>query len=308
MAAPGHSDGVARLFIIGLLTAALATPASAQFSFRRQAPIGPPEGTPPHEAEIWPFPPPDPASWWTDKWPGPGEAADPLAGRRLGRGARTVAIDNGVDPSTYRLWGLPPLQWQVVSGDEAILELWVRPSQSVRQSVVRVTVRRDGEAFVQGRIGLACCEADITRRVGFDRQLPAGSAEAFRALRGHPMWASPRDVRVQEAGGADAVCLEGVSYDLTLVVAGRSTALRRACDSAEIGQVADALEPILRAALGHEPRFDVAFPRGAEFSDARRMYQRVIAEGGALRAAPDARPQAPAFEPPVDTAPSNPAT
>lgn len=293
--------------LVAVATAAL--PAQAQlFGFRRtpqgQVPVAPaPETLPPHEAAIWPFPPPDPRAWWDDKWPKPVEAADPLGGRRLGRGERTVAIDNGVDASTYRLWGLIPLQWQVLRGQEMILELWIRPSQSVRQSVVRVTLRRDGDAFIQARAGLACCEAGIARRIGFDRELPPGSAERFLALRQHPMWAAPREVRVQEGGGAsEAVCVEGTSYDLTLVVPGRSVALRRACDSAEIGQVADAIEPVLGAALGHEPRFDVIFPGGADYASARRMYEGLLRDGGTLKPDPNARPQAPAFEPPPEIA------
>ena len=47
-----------------------------------------------------------------------------------------------------------------------MLEVWVRPALSVRQSVVRITVRRDGKAFVQARAGLAGCEAGIARRMG----------------------------------------------------------------------------------------------------------------------------------------------
>jgi hypothetical protein len=303
---------VLRTALTCCLIAALATPAGAQLiPFPRRTPAGqapvapPPANLPPSEAEIWPFPPPDPNSWWDEKWPKPPEAADPLGGRRLGRGERPIAIDNGIDASTYRLWGLPPLQWQALRGNEMILEMWVRPSQSVRQSVVRVVVRRDGDAFVQARAGLACCEAGITRRVGFDKPLPDGAAARFLALREHPMWRTPREVRVQEAGASEAVCIEGTSYDLTLVVPGRSVALRRACDSAEIGQVADALEPLLGAALGHEPRFDVVFPRGADFSSARRMYEGLVAEGGTLKADPQARPQAPAFEPPPEPAPAD---
>jgi hypothetical protein len=305
---------VVRTTLTALLVAALAAPAGAQLlPFGRRTPPGqvpvspPPADLPASEAAIWPFPPPDPQTWWDDKWPKPSEAADPLGGRRLGRGERTVATDNGVDASTYRLWGLPPLQWQVLRGQETILEMWVRPSQSVRQSVVRVTVRRDGKAFVQARAGLACCEAGITRRVGFDRELPEGAAAQFLALRAHPMWAAPREVRVQEEGASEAVCVEGTSYDLTLVVPGRSTALRRACDAAEIGQVADALEPILRAALGHEPRFDVIFPRGADFSSARRMYEALLRDGGSLKRDPNARPQAPGFEPAPEAEPMQPA-
>jgi hypothetical protein len=297
------------------MLACLAAPAQAQV-FGRRAPSGPvappPEGTPPYEAEIWPFPPPDPKSWWDDKWPTPPEAADPLGGRRLYRGERLPVIDNGIDASTYRLWGLMPLQWQMVREGEMILEVWVRPARSVRQTVVRVTVRRDGEAFVNARAGLACCEAGIGRRLGFDRQLPAGSAQRFLALRTHAMWSSPREVRVDEGGGAsEAVCVDGTSYDLTLLVPGRSRSLRRACDSAEIGEVADAIEPLLQAAIGHDPRFDVIFPGGVSYASARGAYQDLIAGGGRLKADPNARPQPPGFEPapePAEATPPAPAS
>ncbi|WP_236627746.1 hypothetical protein [Caulobacter sp. B11] len=62
-----------------------------------------------------------------------------------------------VDPLLYRLWGLQPLQAQLVRRGELILEVWARPARGVRQAVVRVTVRRDGRAFVQARAGLGCC-------------------------------------------------------------------------------------------------------------------------------------------------------
>lgn len=285
------------LIALSLLIAALAAePAVAQRA-----------NTAPAPSEVWPFPPPDPKSWWDDPRPRPPEAADPLGGRRAFRGEQPARIDNGVDPATYRLWGLTPLQWQLVRGDEMILEVWVRPSLSVRQSVVRVVVRRDGRVFVQARAGLACCEAGIIRRVGLDAELPAGSAETFRGLRDHPLWSAPRGVRVSEGGGAaSAICVDGTAYDLTLVTAGRSRSLRRSCDNAEIGQAADVLEAVLRAALGHEPRFDVIFPGGGDFSAARQAYQALIQAGGALTADPDARAQ-PADAPPApapDAAPS----
>jgi hypothetical protein len=294
---------VARLALISLLIAAVAGPADAQLLRRTPpgvAPVKPPpENLPPAEAEIWPFPAPDPKTWWDDNRPKAPDAADPLGGgRRLGRGERLAPIDNGIDPSTYRLWGLMPLQWQIVRGDEMVLELWIRPARTVRQSVVRIIVRRDGKAFVEGRAGLACCEAGITRRLGFDAELPPGSAGAFQALRNHPIWATPRDVRVAEGGGAtDAVCVDGTAYDLTLLVPGRSRSIRRSCDSAEVGQAADILEPVLRAALGHDPRFDVIYPGGADFSAARRAYDGLIRDGGALKADPNARPQPPGVEP-----------
>jgi hypothetical protein len=190
------------------------------------------------------------------------------------------------------------VQWQLLRGDEMILEVWIRPARSVRQSIMRVTVRRDGKAFIQARAGYACCEAGIGRRMGFDAELPAGSAQTFLALRNHPMWAAPREVRVDYGGGAaEAICVDGASYDLTLVVPGRSWSLRRACDTAEVGQVADAVEPVLRAALGHEPRFDVLYPGGADFANIRSAYQELLAGGGSLKPDPNTRAQPPGFEP-----------
>jgi len=295
---------VARLALIAFLIAALAAPAQAQL-FRRAPPPGvapvrpPPENLPPAGAEIWPFPEPDPKSWWDEDWPKAADAADPLGGgRRLGRGERLAPIDNGIDPSTYRLWGLMPLQWQIVRGDEMVLELWIRPARTVRQSVVRIIVRRDGKAFVEARAGLACCEAGIIRRMGFDAELPPGSSGAFQALRNAPLWNAPRDVRVAEGGGvAEAVCVDGTAYDLTLLVPGRSRSIRRSCDNAEVGQAADILEPVLRAALGHDPRFDVIFPGGADFSAARNAYAGLVRDGGTLKADPNARPQPSGVEP-----------
>ena len=278
-------------------------PATAQTAGTSQAVRLPaePKGLPPAEAEVWPYPPPDPKSWWDEKRPAPPEAADPLGGRRMGRGERLIPIDNGVDPSTYRLWGLMPLQWQLLRGPEMILEAWVRPQSSARQSVVRVTVRRDGRAFVQARAGLACCEAQIARRMGFDAELPPGSAAKFLALRASPMWDSPRDVEVRQGGGAAAnVCISGASFDLTLVVPGRSRSLRRACDAEAVGQAADALELLLGAALGHDGRFDVIYPGGASFAAERDAYRELIARGGSLKAAPHARTQPPGVAPAPD--------
>lgn len=279
-----------------LIALALAAPAEAQFGRGKPAPGGPPPGTPPWEAEIWPFPAPDPKSWWDDKRPPPGEAADPLGGRRIRSVEQLARPDNGVDPSTYRLWGLMPLQWQLVRGQEMILEVWIRPTTSVRQRVVRVIVRGD-DVFVQARAGLACCEAGIGRRMGFDVKLPAGSAARFTALRGAPLWSAPRDVRVEEAGSADSVCVEGVAYDVTLITPGRAVSVRRACDPAEIGQAAEVLETVLGAALGHDPRFDVLFPGGASFASARAAYEQLLAGGGRLKANPQARLPPPGAEP-----------
>jgi hypothetical protein len=285
-----------RLALIVLSAAILAAPAHGQLIRLKPKEAGPPPGTPPLEAEVWPFPAPDPKSWWEDKRPRPLEEADPLGGRRLRPGERLLEPDNGIDASTYRLWGLMPLQWQLLRGDEMVLEVWVRPAGSVRQSVSRVVVR-GGDAFVQGRAGLACCEAVIGRRLGFDARLAAGSAARFLALRAAPLWASPRDVRVSEAGAADTVCLEGTAYDLTLAVPGRTVTLHRACDPAEVGEAADVLEAVLGAALGHDPRFDVIFPRGTSFASDRAAYRELLADGGRLRANPQARLRPPGSEP-----------
>ncbi|MGA0607505.1 hypothetical protein ACO2Q0_16055 [Phenylobacterium sp. VNQ135] len=298
--------------ILAVLVLALATPADAQLlipiPLRKAKPqeIGPPKDATPYEAEVWPFPAPDPKAWWDDKWPKAGEEADPFGGRRVRRGERLPTIDNGVDASTYRLWGLMPLQWQLLRGDEMIFEVWTRPTGSVRQTVTRVSVRGDERVFVQGRAGLACCEAGIGRRLGFDRELPAGSADRFRSLRDHWVWKSPRDVRVAEAGAAEAVCVEGVAYDLTLLTAKGARTVRRACDLAEVGEGAEVLEAVIGASLGQDPRYDLVFRGGADFSAARTAYRQLIESGGQLK--PDAqsrfRPpgQEPAPQPEVEAA------
>lgn len=274
--------------------AALATPAQAQFGFGRRPP---PPAPPPGEAGGWPFPPPDPQSWWDAKRPDAPEAADPLGGRRIPRGQRLPTIDNGIDASTYRLWGLMPLQWQLLRGDEMVLEVWVRPARNVRQSIVRITVRNDGRAFIQGRAGYACCDAGIGRRIGFDAELPEGAAQKFLALREHPMWATPREVQVvRDAATTDVVCISGVGYDLTLLTSQGARSLHRDCDDVSIGQAADALEPALRAALGREPRFDVLFRNKIDFSLERQAYQEFAAAGGVLKAAPHGRAAPPGLE------------
>ncbi|HET6970635.1 MAG TPA: hypothetical protein VFH92_05870, partial [Phenylobacterium sp.] len=271
------------------LAAALAAPAHGQLIRLKPRHEGPPPGATPAEAEIWPFPAPDPKTWWDDKRPRPDEAADPLGGRRVRRGERLPEPDNGVDASTYRLWGLMPLQWQVLRGDEMILEVWTRPSNSVRQTVTRVVVRGDGDAFVEGRAGLACCEAGIGRRMGFDARLPAGAGQRFLALKALPLWGSPRDVQAEEKGAAGAVCVSGSGYDVTLAVPGRTTTVHRACDPAEIGEAAEVLEAVLGAALGHDGRFDVLFPGGANFASERDAYRELVAGGGRLIPNPEAR-------------------
>ena len=260
-----------------------------------QAPAAP-QPSPPEPILDWPWPDPDPKSWWDAKRPKPDEAADPLGGRRPARGEQPLVVANGYDPLLYRLWGLPPLQNQVLRPGELIVEVAVRPATSARQTIVRATVRRDGKAFIQARAGLGCCEPGIARRVGFDAEAPEGAAARLTALAQDPLWNSPREVRVVDsAGAADALCVDGTSYDLTLAQPGRVRALRRACDSAEIGQAADVLETVLGLALGHEPRIDVIYPGGADFGSARNAYRSLLAGGGRLKPAPQPRGQTALF-------------
>lgn len=249
------------------------------------------------------LPPPDPALWWTEPWPKAPEAADPLGGRRAGRAERPAPVDNGVDPLLYRLWNLPPLQTQLVRRGEMVLEIWARPSRGVRQAVIRVTLRADGEAFVQGRAGLGCCEPRIARLVAFDEPLPTDRTAAFRALADHPMWSQPRLTEVEEGdGSASALCVDGVAWDLTLVTPGRSRTLHRACLDEEIGSAADALAPAVAAALGQDPRFDLVFPGGADFAAQKAAYAALLARGGRLRPARADRPQPPMVPVPPDMA------
>jgi hypothetical protein len=117
------------------------------------------------------------------------------------------------------------------------------------------------------------------------------------------MWKAPRDVRVSQGPDlVESVCVDGTDYDLTLMVPGRSRSLRRSCDSAAIGEVAEALEPALGAAMGHDPRFDVIFPGGGSFAGARDAYRDLVSHGGSLKPDPHARPQPPGVAPAPDEA------
>ena len=253
-------------------------------------------------------PPPDPAVWWAPEIPKPPPEQDPFQGRRLRPGETLVPIDNGVDPLLYRLWGLQPLQSQLIKRGELVLEVWARPATGVRQAVIRVTVRRDGRAFVQARAGLGCCTPEIGRRVDIDAELAPQQIAPLRALPGHPLWGQPRSVTVDYGGGAvEPVCLEGVSWDVTLLVAGQAHHLRRACDDAEVGSIAPALAAALSAASGRDTRFDAMFARGADFSRQQRAYDALIASGGRLKPATNSRVQPPAVPlPPDEEAPEAP--
>ncbi|TCS02900.1 hypothetical protein [Caulobacter sp. BK020] len=255
-----------------------------------------------------PVPPPDPAVWWSPEIPKPPPEQDPFQGRRLRKGEQLVPIDNGVDPLLYRLWGLQPLQSQLIKPGELVLEVWARPATGVRQAVVRVTVRRDGRAFVQARAGLGCCTPEISRRVDINAELATQQIPPLKALVGAPMWSQPRSVIVDYGGGAvEPVCLEGVSWDVTLLVPGQARHLRRACDDAEVGSIAPALAAALSAASGRDARFDAMFARGGDFSRQQRAYDSLVASGGQLKAGTNDRPQPPAVPTPADDEPEAPA-
>ena len=250
------------------------------------------------------IPAPDPQGWWTDKWPAKAEAVSPLGKRRPRRGERPpgLNIQNGVPPLLYRLWGLPPLQDQLVRRGDAVVEMWARPAETVRQAVVRVTLRDDGRAFVQGRAGFGCCEPEISRLVRFDEELAPERAAAVRAIVEDPLWNQPGAAEITQDGQTlDVLCVNGVSYDVNLVVPGGARSLHRACSGEQIGSVAPVLTAVLSAALGYDPRFDVVFPRGAGFEQARAEYQALIASGGGLRPAPNDRTQSALVpEPPAE--------
>lgn len=239
-----------------------------------------------------PSPLPDPAIWWSPEVARPPPEVEPLYNRRLGRDERLVPIDNGVEPLLYRLWGLQPLQSQVLRKGDLIVEAWARPARGVRQAVIRVTLRRDGRAFVQARAGLGCCTPEIGRRVDIDAELAEVQIAPLRALSADPAWSQPRSVIVDYGGGAvSALCVDGVSWDVTLLVPGQARHLRRACDDAEIGSIARILATTVGAAVGRDPRFDAVLPRGADFSRQQRAYDDLLAGGGILKAGDSDRPQ-----------------
>ncbi|HEX6860840.1 MAG TPA: hypothetical protein VF138_11655 [Caulobacteraceae bacterium] len=240
------------------------------------------------------LPPPDPQAWWTDKWPAKPDAANPLR-RRIRRGEHPPAenIQNGVQPLLYRLWRLPPLQDQLVRRGEAVVEMWARPAETVRQAVVRVTLRGDGRAFVQGRAGLGCCEPEIERLMWFDEELSVDRAAAVRAVINDPLWNQPGWAEVVEDGmTVDPLCVNGVAYDVSLVLPNGARSLHRACSGEQVGSIAPVLTALLSAALGYDQRFDVVFPRGVgAFAADRADYEALLARGGQLQPARNDRVQ-----------------
>jgi hypothetical protein len=247
---------------------------------------------------------PDPATWWSPEVPRPPAEQEPLYNRRLGKTEQPIPIDNGVEPLLYRLWGLQPLQSQIVRKGELILEVWARPARGVRQAVVRVTLRRDGRAFVQARAGLGCCTPEIGRRVDIDAELGEPRIAPLKTLTADPAWSQPRSVIVDYGGGVvSALCVDGVSWDVTLVVPGQARHLRRACDDAEVGSIATILSAAVGAAAGRDPRFDAMFARGGDFSRQRQAYDALIASGGGLKAGTGSRPQPAAVPVPAEEEP-----
>lgn len=244
---------------------------------------------------------PDPAAWWSPEVPRPPAVLDPLGGRRWARDERPIPINNGVDPLLYRLWGLPPLQSQIVRDGEQVVEAWARPSGDVRQAVIRITVRRDGRAFMQARAGLGCCTPENGRRVDINAELPPSAVSAMKALALSPAWSQPQSVTVDYGGGAvSAVCVNGVSWDVTLLVPGQARHLRRACDDAEIGSIAPELMTMVGAALGHDARFDAAVPRRSDFTRQAAAYGMLLQSGGRLVASDRPQPPPVAAEPAPD--------
>ena len=254
-----------------------------------------------------PPPPQDPAAWWSPEVPRPPPELEPLYTRRLGKNERPIPIDNGVEPLLYRLWGLQPLQSQILRKGELIVEVWARPARDVRQAVIRVTLRRDGRAFVQARAGLGCCTPEIGRRVDVNAELGEVQVAPLKTLPDDPAWSQPRSVIVDYGGGAvSALCVDGVSWDVTLLVPGQARHLRRACDDAEVGSIARILATAVGAAVGRDPRFDAVLPRGADFSRQQLAYDDLLASGGVLKAGESNRPQPPVVPAPPDAEPEPP--
>ncbi len=243
---------------------------------------------------------PDPNAWWTNDEPRPEEAVDPLGPRRWSKRDAQVrrGFTNGVDASLYRLWGLQPLQSLALRRSEAVYELWFRPTDSTRQAVIRVILRADGEAFVQARAGRGCCSPEIARRVDINAQLTAEQRRSLLRLREDPTWSQPRNVVVSEGEGVvSSVCVDGASYDLTLLDDRRAVHLRRSCDPSEIGSAASVIQAIVGAARGRDARFDAVF---AEQPLARyaQSYAQLLEVGGRIRATSEDTPTTPLPPPP----------
>lgn len=230
-----------------------------------------------------PAPAPDPLAWWTGT-ARIGESRDPLGDRRSGGDDPAVTVDNGVQPLLYRLWGLPPLHTMVLREGEVVIEVWARLPEDSRQAIVRITLRRDGDVFLQARAGLGCCLPEIGRRVDIDQKLEQADRELLRRLARDTVWDQPRNVQIERPDDIEPLCGGGVDYDLTLLDYHRSRHLRRACNDEAIGQVADVLQAVLALGMGRDGRFDVLFRGRTDFAAKRTAYQALLAQGGKLSA------------------------
>ncbi|WP_236627747.1 hypothetical protein [Caulobacter sp. B11] len=128
-----------------------------------------------------------------------------------------------------------------------------------------------------------------------DAELTDEQAIGLKALTGDALWSQPRAVTVDYGGGSVApICIDGISWDVTLLVPGQARHLRRACDDAEVGSIAPALAAALTAASGRDPRFDAVFAHGGDFSRQAAAYDALTKEGGRLVPSPNSRAQPPA--------------
>lgn len=168
---------------------------------------------------------------------------------------------------------------------------------------MRLTLRDDGRAFVQARAGLGCCTPEIGRRIDINAELDRASAQTLRSVSADPAWNQPRSVIVDYGGGAvSALCVDGVSWDVSLLVSDQARHLRRACDDAEVGSIARILATALGSTIGRDPRFDAIFPRGADFSRQASAYAALIQSGGRLIPSENSQPQASTPPPPPSPA------
>lgn len=287
---------LALIAVCGLATSAHAQPAPAPQPATTAppspilAPAAEPEDPVERDTPVEPLPPkpppppgyvpPDPATWWKAEERVP-VRIDPLGDRRARKNDPKVTVTNDTPPLLYRLWGLPPLQTMVLRPGEVVIEVWVRPSGAPQEAIARVTVRQDGNVFLQARAGVGCCRPEIGRRVDIDQKLD-GDGAVFKTLAKSALWNQPVNVTVDVPGVAQAVCVKGAGYDLTLRDYQHSVHLRRYCDQEAVGSVAPVLQAVLGAAIGKDPRFDVLVRKGADFSLEQSIYNDMVAQGGKL--------------------------
>ncbi|MGH1557150.1 hypothetical protein ACRAWD_03680 [Caulobacter segnis] len=133
---------------------------------------------------------------------------------------------------------------------------------------VRVTLRRDGRAFVQARAGLGCCTPEIGRRVGHQR----GTWRTLdRAAQG-PRQAIPPGASRARSSSITAAARSRPSASTAFPGTSpcwspaRPRHLRRACDDAEVGSIARILTAAVGAAAGRDPRFSTRCCREAPTS------------------------------------------